>query len=72
MKRTTSSLQPSPPDEEATPPERKAESFSAWFRSWRYFFWLLGLCLLVALFYAEENWRGERAWETTRSPTSDR
>jgi hypothetical protein len=32
-------------------------------RSWRYFFWLLGLCLLVVIFYAEENWRGRRAWE---------
>jgi len=45
------------------PPERAAESFSAWFRSWRYFFWFLGLCLLIALFYAEENWRGRRDWE---------
>jgi hypothetical protein len=38
-------------------------NFSAWFRSWRYFFWLLGLALLVALFYGEENWRGRRSWQ---------
>jgi hypothetical protein len=48
------------------PPEHAAESFSAWFRSWRYFFWFLGLCLLIALFYAEENWRGQRAWKEYR------
>jgi hypothetical protein len=48
------------------PSERAAESFSAWFRSWRYFFWFLGLCLLIALFYAEENWRGQRDWEKYR------
>ena len=47
-------------------PERAAESFSAWFRSWRYFFWFLGLCLLIVLFYAEENWRGRRDWEEYR------
>jgi hypothetical protein len=50
-------------DQEAKPPEMKFESFSAWLRSWRYFFGLLGLGLLIALFYAEENWRGERAWK---------
>src|SRR5437764_6282947 len=33
------------------------------YRAWRYFFWLLGVILLVVGFYAEENWRGPRAWE---------
>ena len=27
---------------------------------------LAGFCLLVVLFYAEENWRGRRAWENFR------
>jgi hypothetical protein len=44
------------------PQPNRAESFSEWFHSWRYLFWLLGLVGLVALFYAEENWRGQRAW----------
>src|SRR2546423_12361500 len=35
----------------------------SWLRSWRYFFWLLALAILVALFYLEEDWRGKRAWE---------
>jgi hypothetical protein len=48
------------------PPEHAVESISAWFRSWRYFFWLLALCVLIALFYAEENWRGQRAWKEYR------
>jgi hypothetical protein len=42
--------------------QNSAESFSEWFHSWRYLFWLLGLAGLIALFYAEENWRGQRAW----------
>jgi hypothetical protein len=33
------------------------------FRSWRYFFWLLILALLIVLFYGEENWRGRRDLE---------
>ena len=48
------------------PPEPATDSFSVWFRSWRYFFCFLGLCLLIALFYAEENWRGRRDWEEYR------
>jgi hypothetical protein len=47
-----------------TTPGEPNESFRIWFRSWRYFFWLLGLVIVVGLFYAEENWRGRRAWET--------
>ena len=43
-------------------PNEAHESFSAWLRSWRYFFWLLGLFLAIAVFYGEENWRGRRAW----------
>jgi len=38
-------------------------SLSASFRSWRYFFWFLGLILLIVVFYAEENWRGRRDLE---------
>src|SRR5438876_9889484 len=38
-------------------------SFRTWLRSWRYFIWLLIAASLVALFYAEENWRGKRAWK---------
>jgi hypothetical protein len=30
--------------------------------TWRYFFLFLGLVALVAAFYAEEDWRGHRAW----------
>ena len=41
-------------------------SFFAFLRSWRYLFIFLGVVLGVALFYAEENWRGERAWEKHR------
>ena len=48
--------------EEETP-RRAPASFAEWFHVWRYFFWLLGLALLVALFYGEENWRGRRSWE---------
>jgi hypothetical protein len=29
-------------------------------------FSVLGLLLLIALFYAEENWRGKRAWENCK------
>ena len=38
------------------------ENFSQWFHTWRYLFYLLGLVRVIALFYAEEDWRGERAW----------
>lgn len=38
------------------------ESFSQWFHTWRYLFYLLGLVGIAVLFYAEENWRAERAW----------
>src|SRR5438445_4695604 len=44
-------------------PEGASTSFRAWLRSWRYFIWLLIAAILVALFYAEENWRGKRAWK---------
>src|SRR5258708_2267447 len=42
-------------------PYRSAGGLAEWVHTWRYLFGLLGL---VALFYAEENWRGYRAWET--------
>jgi hypothetical protein len=38
------------------------ESFSQWVHTWRYLFGLIGLVALSVLFYAEEDWRGERAW----------
>src|SRR4051794_9023861 len=41
-------------------------SFSELLRTWRYLFWLLGLAVLVGLFYLEENWRGDRAWARYR------
>ena len=33
----------------------------------RRFLWLAGLAALIALFYAEENWRGKSAWEQFKS-----
>ena len=32
-------------------------------RPWRFLFAGFGVVLLVVLFYAEENWRGKRAWD---------
>src|SRR4051794_6308702 len=55
-------LWPIPPRMKEDVPNEARESLSVWFRSWRYFFWLLGLLLAVAVFYGEENWRGRRAW----------
>ncbi len=40
--------------------------------SWRYFFWLLGLVLVVGLFYAEENWRGQWAWNRYKRAMAER
>src|SRR6267142_874162 len=62
----------SPKETEPNSPSEKSErlggrregSLAAWLRSWRYFFWFLGLVLVIGLFYAEENWRGHRAWQT--------
>ncbi|HTL17100.1 MAG TPA: hypothetical protein VL793_07680, partial [Patescibacteria group bacterium] len=33
-------------------------------RTWRYLLIPVGLAILALLFYAEENWRGYRAWKT--------
>jgi hypothetical protein len=41
---------------------RKEGGLSEFVHSWRYFFWVLGLVLVVVLLFAEENWRGQRAW----------
>jgi hypothetical protein len=45
-------------------------SFTKWLFSWwvlrRGLFLLACLATLIALFYAEENWRGRRAWEKCR------
>jgi hypothetical protein len=43
----------------ATPADGSLREF---LHSWRYFFWFLGLLPLVGLFYAEENWRAQWAW----------
>ena len=49
------------------PSERApTESFADWVRTWRYFFWPLGLAVLVFLAYRVENWRGHRDWERYR------
>src|SRR5437879_3754151 len=47
-----------------TRPKVTDGNVASFFRSWRYFFWFLGIVLLIGLFYVEENWRGHRAWET--------
>jgi hypothetical protein len=48
------------------PNESKAKSPSGWLRGWRVLWWglavLAALLLLLAFLYAEENWRGRRAW----------
>jgi hypothetical protein len=53
------------PRESGGQPEsgRGTGGLGEFFHSWRYFIWLLGLVALVALVYAEENWRGQWAWE---------
>ena len=45
-----------------TPAGRPGGGLSEFLHSWRYFIWLLGLVLVVGLFNAEENWRGQWAW----------
>ncbi|MGH7970044.1 MAG: hypothetical protein ACREIC_15085, partial [Limisphaerales bacterium] len=49
---------------ESSPPANAGEAgtFREFLHSWRYFLWLLGLIVLVALVLGEENWRGDRAW----------
>lgn len=46
-----------------TTARRPSGSFSELFHAWRYFFWLVVLAALVVLFYTEENWRGQWAWD---------
>ncbi len=43
------------------PPQR--EGLRAVLHAWRYFFVILGLLALVALYYLEEDWRGQRTWQ---------
>jgi len=50
-------------EEKTVAHEDSSGSFRGWLRSWRYFIWLLAGLVLIALFYAEENWRGKRAWQ---------
>jgi hypothetical protein len=52
-----------PMQEDRPPVGPTAGSFAAWLRSWRYFFYVLGLLLLIAMFYAEEDWRGPWLWQ---------
>jgi len=40
--------------------------FMTFLKSWRYFLLLLCLAIFIGLFYAEENWRGHRAWSKYR------
>jgi hypothetical protein len=47
---------------DGTAPGRTGGGLSELLHSWRYFIWLLSLVLVVGLFYAEENWRGQWAW----------
>src|SRR5580765_1817168 len=44
-------------------PPKAADGFREWFHSWRYLFLVIGVTGFVLVFYAEENWRGHRAWE---------
>ena len=37
-------------------------SWFEFYHAWRYLFWLMGFVVLTLLFYAEEDWRGQRAW----------
>ena len=54
------------------PHQDSPESFKDWYHSWRYLFWLLGLAGLVASFYAEEDWRGQRAWSAYKEQMTAR
>ena len=47
-------------------------SFVEFVRAWRYFIAALALCLVVALFYLEEDWRGHWAWERYQRQLSSR
>jgi hypothetical protein len=62
------------PDPEQKPLGEHAApaSFRTFLRSWRHFFLLLCLLLLVALFYAEEDWRGKREWNSYKARLSAR
>jgi len=51
-----------PRAEDRTPATRKGGDLSEFLHSWRYFIWLLGFVFAAGLFYAEENWRGQCAW----------
>jgi hypothetical protein len=44
--------------------DREGSGFHDIYRTWRYLFWIIGLAGVVLVFYAEENWRGHRAWES--------
>jgi hypothetical protein len=43
--------------------QKPTDGFKEWFHSWRYLFLVIGVTGFVLAFYAEENWRGQRAWE---------
>ena len=45
-----------------TASQRTETDLSEFLHSWRYFFWVLGVVLVVGLLYAEEDWRGQWAW----------
>src|SRR4051812_19883395 len=50
----------------ASAPQPVPGSFSEFVHAWRYFLWLLGLILILVALFAEENWRGEWAWDSYR------
>ena len=51
-----------PQAQDRSEPEAKATGLAEFLDSWRYFIGLLSLVLVVGLFYTEENWRGQWAW----------
>ncbi|MDB6112467.1 MAG: hypothetical protein JWR69_4217 [Pedosphaera sp.] len=51
---------PSPSPQPSSAPQPTEELDPFWRRA---LIWLVGVIVLIVLFYTEENWRGKRAWE---------
>jgi hypothetical protein len=47
-------------------------SLSELYQHWRYLIWLLGLALVIGLFYGEENWRGYHKWQNYKTKMAAR
>lgn len=60
------------PDLDVPADQAEGDGFAAWFHSWRYLFGALALFALVALVYAEENWRGRQLWELYKGQSAAR